>query len=123
MVTKRKLGLAGACLLAILTCLKISSTWGQSSPALSIASLGSNTVFLTVTNPPTSNQIWNLYWTEYLSATSKWDLIAMGTNGQSNFLNSFDTKHGFFKALLNSNGLPPTLTVTIINPANGSVVQ
>ena len=123
MATKRRIGLAGAGLLALLTLLKISSTWGTPAPALRIAYVGTNTVSLTVTNPPTTNQVWNLYWTEYLSATSKWDLIAMGTNGQCNFLSTFDTKHGFFKALLNTNGLPPTLTVTIISPANGSVVQ
>ncbi len=123
MTTKRRIGLAGACLLALLTVLKISSTWGQSSPALTISLSSNNTAVLTITNGVT-NGVYQFYYAEYLGTNPNWVLLNTNTSPGITSLvaNLGHTVQGFFKAVNNTNFVAPTLTIIIQSPTNGALI-
>lgn len=98
------------------------STWAATPPGLAIVSSGSNQVSLTITNG-TNTAVYNIYFVERMKTNSTWSLITIGATGQTNFTNVYDTKTGFFAATVNTDSLPITLTVTIVSPSNGAVVQ
>ncbi len=98
--------------------------WGQTAPGLGIAITPTNQVSLTVINGA-SNGMYQIYFTEFLDpANANWILLTNGTTGQTNFSTPMgDLEQGFFKAVNNPSFLPPSITVIIQSPANGSVVQ
>jgi len=92
-------------------------------PGLSIALTGSNSLTLVVTNG-VSNGLYQLYFTEFMSTNPSWVLLADGTSGQTQFEATIgDLQTGFFKAVNNTNFVPPTISVIIQSPLNGSVLQ
>jgi hypothetical protein len=95
----------------------------QTAPGLRISMSSANSVSLTVTNG-SSNGLYQIYFTEFLEPDSvDWTLFTNGASGQTNF-SAFmgDLEQGFFKAVNNTNFLPPSITVIIQSPANGSVI-
>ncbi len=106
-------------------------------PGVTITALGSNQYSIVITNGVMTN--YELYWTPALSNPDyPWQVIALGTNGTTNFnVNADGYSTGFFKAQVEQvyGGIPDyeladpsnpsegALTVTIDTPANGSVVQ
>ena len=98
------------------------SAWSTPAPGLAIVASGTNQVSLTVTNG-TNTAVYNIYFIERFNTNSTWSLIMIGATGQTNFTNVYDTRNGFFKATVNTNTLPITLTVTIVSPSNGVMIQ
>jgi len=116
----------------------------QTVPGLSIALTGTNQVTLVVTNGSPTN-VYQIWWTEFLDANAlvltngAWTVVAAGTTGQTNFVLTYVTDTGFFRAIngsdFDNDGFPDwedarpfdpnvgILTVTIETPANGSNVQ
>lgn len=115
--------LVGAITLASLVVYACISVWGQTAPGLRIAVTGTNQVTITVTNAVTNAQ-YQLYYREFLDTNSDWLFLTGGAVGQSNFpVNIGDTVQGFFQATYNPGFTPPTITVIIQSPLNGSVIQ
>jgi len=112
--------LAGLAVFAVYACL---SAWGQTLPGLSIKVTPTNQVSLTVFNGTNTGK-YQIYFTESLDPDSaEWLLLTNGTTGQTNFSADMgDLEQAFFKAVNNTNFVPPTITVIIQSPANGSVV-
>lgn len=107
-------------------------------PGLTISSLGSNQFLVTVTNSVSTTN-YTLFWTPALgdSAEYPWEAISTGAVGQASFtISGGGYQVGFFQvALISSSGVPPweaadpsnpnspILSVNIVSPADGSVVQ
>ena len=107
-------------------------------PALTISSLGSNQFLVTVTNSVNTTN-YTLFWTPVLGNETEypWEAISTGAVGQASFtISGGGYQVGFFQvALISSSGVPPweaadpsnpnspILSVNIVSPANGSVVQ
>jgi len=117
-----KFAVASSALLA-LTLLFAGLLWGQTAPGLRIAVASSNQVSLTVING-TTNGLYQIYFTEFLDPDEPdWTLLANGTIGQTNFSADMqDFEHAYFKAVNNTNFVPPSITIIIQGPADGSVV-
>jgi hypothetical protein len=138
MTQKKKFCLGGIYLL--FTFLTLTPAWSQTNaPALSISLTASNQVTLTITNGIGTN-VYEIYYTEFLTTNSEWTLLSTGSQGQTNFLANIDeTETGYFKAVngndWDSDGIPNAwdarpndpgiglLTVAIEAPANGANVQ
>ena len=124
-------------ILAVLVITFIARAQTAPPPGVTISSLGSNQFSIVITNGVMTN--YELYWTPALGDSDyPWQLIALGTNGTTNFnVNAEGYLAGFFKAQVEQlySGIPDyeladpnnpsegALTVTIDAPANGSVVQ
>jgi hypothetical protein len=108
----------------VLCLLTAGILFGQTAPGLNIAIIPSNQVSLTITNG-TSNGLYQIYFTQFLEdIPDSWTLFTNGTTGQTNFIASMeDFERGYFKAVNNTNFLPPAITVIIQSPANGSIIQ
>lgn len=106
-------------------------------PGITISSLGGSEVSITITNSLSTTN-YALFWAPELnSPDNPWEVLSVGTVGQSNFIvdaSGFPTL--FFRAaLISSTGVPPweaadpsdpnspILSVSITTPADGSVVQ
>jgi hypothetical protein len=106
-------------------------------PGVTISALGSNQYSVVITNGALTN--YELYWTPVLGdSTYPWQLIALNTNGATNFpVDGGEFSSGFFKATVEQvfNGVADyqladpnnpslgILTVTITSPTNGAVIQ
>jgi hypothetical protein len=124
MATKRSMSIAGACLLALFTILKIGSTLGQSAPGLSIAMTNGNTAVSLVVTNGTNTAKYQIYRTEFLATNADWHLVTNGGTGVTNFTISIeDRTSGFFEARNNTNTLPFVLNLIIASPANGANIQ
>jgi hypothetical protein len=138
MKTATKLSLRSvALILAVVVIAFIAHAQTAPPPGVTISSLGSNQFSIVITNGVMTN--YELYWTPALGDSDyPWQLIALGTNGTTNFnVNAEGYFAGFFKAQVEQfySGIPDyeladpnnpsegALTVTIDTPANGSVVQ
>jgi len=100
--------------------------------------LGTNEFLVTVTNSLSTTN-YTLFWTPVIGNEVEfpWEAISAGTVGQSNFIvDGSGFPAGFFRvALIPSTSVPPweaanpddpnspILSVNIVSPANGSVVQ
>jgi hypothetical protein len=122
-IKRHRLALGCASALALLTLARISSTLGQSGPALTISLTGSNSAVLTITNG-TSNGFYQFYYTEYLGTNAEWVLLNTNTTrGVTSIVaNLNDTVQGFFRAANNTNFVEPTLTIIIQSPTNGALI-
>jgi hypothetical protein len=127
------IGIFGTGLVVVTTAL---TAWSQTAPFLTITPLGTNQFSISITNNIGSAD-YDLLWTPVLANPDyPWTWAAIGTPGQTNFLLDMGVyQTGFFRALLETNTIPlweaadpnnpaaGILTVTIDNPANGSVIQ
>jgi hypothetical protein len=108
---------------------------GIPQPVLTITPAASNTVVVTITNG-VSVASYDLAWTPFLDNPDyPWTDAAIGTNGQTNFALPVEWPSAFFRAEVDTNGVPlweaadpnnPSagiLTVFIDSPANGAVLQ
>ena len=126
------LGIFGGGLVVIATALTALS---QTTPILTITSLGTNQFSITITNGVgTAN--YDLLWTPVLANPAyPWTWAAVGTPGQTNFmLNMGVYQTAFFRAELDTNSIPlweaadpnnpgaGILSVFIDSPANGSTL-
>jgi hypothetical protein len=111
------IGLVAASLLAT------RLVWGQSAPVLSISNTGTNSILITVTNG-VSNGEYQLYWKEPLTPNSPWLFLTNGSIGQTQFVRPInqDLSVVFFRAVANTNYVPPSLNVIILSPTNGAVI-
>lgn len=104
-------------------------------PALTIAPAVSNQVVITITNG-VSLANYDLIWTPALNGPDySWNYAAIGSAGQTNFTVDMEWPAAFFRAQVDTNGIPlweaadpnnPSagiLAVFIDSPANGAVVQ
>lgn len=124
------MGIGGIGLVVVATAL---TAWSQSAPVLTITPLGTNQFSITVTNG-VSTANYDLQWTPALGNPDyPWTFAKIGSTGQTNFnLNMGAYQAGFFRGLLDTNGIPlweaadpnnpgaGILTVFIDSPANGS---
>jgi hypothetical protein len=111
--------LASLAVCAVYACV---SAWGQTAPGLKIA-MTNTVVSLTVTNGVT-NGLYQIYFTDDLADTPDWVLLTNGVTGQTNFSADVgDFEMGFFKAINNNTFTPPSITVIIQSPANGSTIH
>jgi hypothetical protein len=145
MKTLKKLFWCGVVILPAVSLWLLNSSLAGIPPALSIASTGSNTISLVVTNG-TNNTIYEIYFAEFLDTNAYyftnggWTLVANGATGQTNFSATLGSTYtGFFRAVngndFDNDGIPnwddarpfdPTvgiLSVTIESPANGAVLH
>ncbi len=129
---------AGASVAAFILLCFAFKLCAQTPPGLAINSAGTNQYVVVITNAISTNS-YELYWTPSLADPDyPWQLIALGTNGITNFnVNGEGYSAGFFKAQIEQfySGIPDyeladpnnpaagALTVTIDTPANGSTVQ
>jgi hypothetical protein len=106
------------------------------TPYLIIAPTGTNQLLITLTNtaPPMNYEVW---WTPVLaSAGYPWTVLAVGATNQTNFtVNVGPYQTGFYQAIWDTNAFPMweaadpnnpllgVLTVTIISPAQGQIIQ
>jgi hypothetical protein len=106
-------------------------------PGVTISALGSNQYSVVITNGVLTN--YELRWTPVLGDCNyPWQLIALNTNGATNFqVDGGEFTAGFFAATVEQtfNGVPDyelanpnnpslgILTVTITSPTNGAVIQ
>jgi len=108
---------------------------GIPQPVLTITPAVSNQVVITITNG-VSIANYDLAWTPFLNNPAyPWTDAAIGGTGQTNFTVGVTWPTAFFRAVVDTNGVPlweaadpnnPSagiLTVFIDSPANGSVVQ
>jgi len=110
---------SAAALAAVYVCI---SALGQTAPVLSISLNTNNTVSLNVTNGVSTGR-YQIYWTEFLGTNASWELLAVGSLGQTQFVaaaSNLDT--AFFRADSNTNFVPPNLNVIILSPTNGAVI-
>lgn len=97
--------------------------WGQAAPVLGISQTRSNAVLLTVTNGVSTGR-YQIYWTELLAADAEWLLLTNGSIGQTQFMVPMeDWNLTFFRAVANTNFVPPSLNVIILSPTNGMLLQ
>jgi hypothetical protein len=109
----------------------------QTTPVLTIASLGTNQFSITITNGMSGGN-YELWWTPVLNNTIDypWTAAAVGTMGQTNFtLNMGVYQTGFFRALQDTNSIPlweaadpnnqatGILNVWIDSPTNGATLN
>ena len=109
----------------------------QTAPFLTVTQTGTNQLLITITNG-VSATTYDLYTTPVLGDTVNypWTAAVIGTNGQTNFtVNTGPFQMAFFRAVLDTNGVPiwqaadpnnPSagiLTVFIDSPTNGAVLQ
>jgi len=128
------IGICGSGLVIVATALTALS---QSAPVLTIAPTGTNQMSITITNG-VSTASYDLQWTPVLGNTViyPWTFAGIGTPGQTNFtVNMGVFQTGFYRGLLDTNGIPlweaadpnnPSagiLTVFIDSPTNGAVLQ
>ena len=105
-------------------------------PVLAITSVASNQMTITITNG-VNYASYDLYTTPVLASPAfPWTAALIGTNGQTNFtVNMWPYQTGFFRVILDTNGIPiwqaadpnnPSagiLTVFIDSPTNNAVLQ
>lgn len=138
MKSKKALGMVFAPLFAfgiLVAAIKVLADPPQ--PVISIATAGTNSLAITVTNGVNTAN-YDLYWTPVLAnADYPWTAAAIGSTGQTNFTIStaiYDS--GFFRVLLETtNAVPPwkaadpsdtnsgVLMVFIDSPTNGSTIS
>src|SRR5260370_32023216 len=101
----KKLFCLGALAAPIIVFCWFNSSQAGAPPGLSIASTGSNTISLVVTNG-TNNTIYEIYFVEFLDTNALyftnggWTLVTTGTTGQTNFAATLgETYTGFFRAV------------------------
>jgi hypothetical protein len=108
----------------------------QTAPYLTVAPTGTNQLFLTITNGD-GTSTYDIYTTPVLGDTVSypWTAAVIGTNGQTNFTVSMPYATGFYRAVLDTNGIPiwqaadpnnpgaGILTVFIDSPTNGAALQ
>lgn len=140
MKTSKRLGIALISLCAFGIIIAAVKVFADPPPVLTIANLGTNQYSITITNGViTAN--YELYWTPILGNPDyPFSLLAIGTEGQTNFLVDAGTyQTGFFEVVSGTDwdgdGVPnwedaapsdPTigiLTVSIDSPTNGMVLQ
>jgi hypothetical protein len=111
------------------------TVWAQTAPVLVLASTGTNQLFLTITNGD-GVSTYDIYTTPVLANPAyPWTAAVIGTNGQTNFTVSMPYATGFYRAVLETNGIPVwqaadpnnpgagILAVFIDSPTNGAVLQ
>jgi len=106
-------------------------------PFLAIKSTGTNQFSITITNGVSTGN-YELWWTPVLTdpLDNPWTMAVPGSPGQTNFLlPNWGYTAVFFRGVLDTNNPPlwqasnpnipgsPILNVTILSPANGSVLQ
>ena len=97
--------------------------WGQTAPVLRISLTSSNAVLVTVTNGVSTGR-YQIYWTEFLTPNPDWLLLTNGSIGQTQFVVSMeDWDATFLKASAISNFVPPGVSVIILSPTNGMLLQ
>jgi hypothetical protein len=104
-----------------LLCARSVSAQGVPYPGLKIASLGTNTFSLTVTNGISGGN-YEILWTPDLSDTEDypWTWVAVGAAGQTNFtVNMGDYDAGFFAGDLDTNAIPLWEAADPDNPSAG----
>jgi hypothetical protein len=96
----------------------------DNGPYLTIAPTGTNQFLLTVFNS-TSPAIYEIWWTPALANPDyPWQQLFIGASGQTNFPVGNLYPAGFFRAIWDTNGVPTSgLTITILSPLNGSVLN
>lgn len=113
-----------------------AQTQGIPQPVLAITATSSNSMVVTITNA-VSLATYDIETTPVLAnSIYPWSVAKTGTTNQTNFVVSIGPyPAGFFRAEVDTNGIPlweaanPTnpslgmLTVTIDSPTNGSVLQ
>jgi len=108
--------------LVSITILAARLAWGQAAPVLGISLTTNNAVLVTVTNGVSDGR-YQIYWTEFLDLPD-WLLLTNGSIGQTQFLVPMeDWEVTFFSATAETNYVPPTLTVIILSPTNGMLLQ
>ena len=108
----------------------------QTAPVLTVAPMGTNQLLITLTNGPVGN--YELWTTPILGdpVDYPWTAAAVGTNGQTVFIIAMPPyQTGFYRALLDTNGIPlweaadannqaaGILNVWIDSPANGTTLN
>jgi hypothetical protein len=111
--------------------------WAQTAPVLTIAPLGTNQFFISITNGITNGN-YEVWWTPVLGDTVDypWTAAAVGAPGQTNFtLNMSVFQTGFFQGVQDTNSIPlweaadphnpgaGILNVWIDSPANGATLN
>lgn len=114
------IGLAGLAMFTLYACV---SAWGQSLPGVKMSlTNGGSAVWVTVTNGVSTSK-YQIYTKENLDDVD-WILTTNGLNGETNFLLSTgDAESQFYRAVLNTNLVNPSLSITITVPGNGANVQ
>ncbi|MGA3282915.1 MAG: hypothetical protein ABSD57_00450 [Verrucomicrobiota bacterium] len=136
--TKLPPKIAAIILALAVTTLTVCLAVAQSTPpVLTIAPTGTNQLLITVTNGvgTASYELWS---TPVLGNTTDypWTVAAVGTNSQTSFILPIGPySAGFYRAVLDTNGIPlweiadpnnPSLgilAVTIDSPTNGAALQ
>jgi hypothetical protein len=130
--------LAIACNFLLMAILLIGSwAWAQTVPILTATPTGTNQLLITITNG-VSTVSYDLYTTPVLGdpVGYPWTAAVVGTNGQTNFtVNMGPYQTGFFRAVVDTNGVPiwaaadpnnpgaGILAVFIDSPTNGGLLQ
>ncbi len=105
------------------TILAARLVWSQTAPVLGISLMTNNAVLVTVTNGASTEQ-YQLYWTECLAPDPEWLLLTNGSIGQTQFLVPMDDwEMTYLSASAISNFVPPSLSVIILSPTNGMLLQ
>ena len=114
----RTLLATAACgLLVVTTALTV---WAQSAPVLTVAATGTNRLSITVANG-VGTASYDLYTTPVLGdpVNYPWTAAVIGTNGQTNFTVAMIYPNSFYRAVLDTNGIPLWAAADPNNPGAG----
>ena len=108
---------AGCGLLIVATALTVLA---QTAPVLTMATTGTNQLLITITNG-VSATTYDIYTTPVLGDTVNypWTAAAVGTNGQTNFTVTMLYPNSFYRAVVDTNGVPIWAAADPNNPGAG----